>query len=186
MSLTWLFEEEDRRSRLLLSVQSGSDEWGTGEVTAEEELPPAPTNLKAQPGNGRVLLTWDPVPDAMYYNVYYMTTKGVQIKFSELTRPIAGPKDFKTKVHPDWCPGCGDFGVLNALQKACAELGIPPHTIVNVSGIGCSSNFPGYFRSYGMHTLHGRALPHAAGSRSTGNTNKVRRMASCLTTVRRS
>lgn len=98
MSLTWLFEEEDHRSRLLLSAQSGLDEWGTGEVTAEEELPPAPANLKAQPGNGRVLLTWDPVPDAMYYNIYYMTTKGVQIKFSELTRPIAGPQDFKTKI----------------------------------------------------------------------------------------
>ena len=72
-------------------------------------------------------------------------------------------KDFKGKVDPDWCPGCGDFGVLNALQKACAELGRRPHEIVTVSGIGCSSNFPGFFNAYGMHTLHGRALAVACG-----------------------
>lgn len=72
-------------------------------------------------------------------------------------------KDFKGKVHPDWCPGCGDFGVLTALQRACAELGKRPHEIVVVSGIGCSSNFPGYFNAYGMHTLHGRALAVATG-----------------------
>ena len=73
------------------------------------------------------------------------------------------PKDFKSKISPDWCPGCGDFGVLNCLQKACAELGIRPHEIVTVSGIGCSSNFPGFFNAYGMHTLHGRSLAVAAG-----------------------
>jgi 2-oxoglutarate ferredoxin oxidoreductase subunit beta len=72
-------------------------------------------------------------------------------------------KDFKTEVPPDWCPGCGDFGVLNALQKACAELEIQPHELMVVSGIGCSSNLPGFFRSYGMHSLHGRALPFATG-----------------------
>src|SRR5467141_2430540 len=71
--------------------------------------------------------------------------------------------EFKGKVDPDWCPGCGDFGVLNALQKACAELGRRPHEIVTVSGIGCSSNFPGFFNAYGMHTLHGRALAVACG-----------------------
>ena len=73
------------------------------------------------------------------------------------------PKDFKGKVDPDWCPGCGDFGVLNGLQKACSELGLRPHEILTVSGIGCSSNFPGYFNAYGMHTLHGRALAVATG-----------------------
>jgi 2-oxoglutarate ferredoxin oxidoreductase subunit beta len=72
-------------------------------------------------------------------------------------------KDFKSKVHPDWCPGCGDFGVLACLQKACAELGLRPHQIVTVSGIGCSSNLPGYINTYGMHTLHGRALAVATG-----------------------
>jgi len=73
------------------------------------------------------------------------------------------PKDFKGRVDPDWCPGCGDFGVLNSLQKACAELGLQPHEIVTISGIGCSSNFPGYFNAYGMHTLHGRTLAVATG-----------------------
>ncbi|MDA2922648.1 thiamine pyrophosphate-dependent enzyme [Patescibacteria group bacterium AH-259-L07] len=75
------------------------------------------------------------------------------------------PKDYKGKVNPDWCAGCGDFGVLNAFQKACSELGLPPHKILVVSGIGCSSNFPGFFNSYGMHTLHGRALPVATGAK---------------------
>jgi 2-oxoglutarate ferredoxin oxidoreductase subunit beta len=73
------------------------------------------------------------------------------------------PKDFKGKVDPDWCPGCGDFGLLNSVQKALAELGKKPHEVVCVSGIGCSSNFPGYLNAYGMHTLHGRALAVATG-----------------------
>ena len=74
-------------------------------------------------------------------------------------------KDFKGPVEPDWCAGCGDFGVLNSLQRACAELGLRPHQILTVSGIGCSSNLPGYFNSYGMHTLHGRSLPVATGAK---------------------
>jgi 2-oxoglutarate ferredoxin oxidoreductase subunit beta len=72
-------------------------------------------------------------------------------------------RDFKGKVDPDWCPGCGDFGVLNALQRACAELGLAPHQVLTVSGIGCSSNMPGYINAYGMHTLHGRSLAVATG-----------------------
>jgi 2-oxoglutarate ferredoxin oxidoreductase subunit beta len=74
-------------------------------------------------------------------------------------------KDFKAEVPPDWCPGCGDFGVLNALFQACAELELQPHEILVVSGIGCSSNLPGFFRSYGVHSLHGRALPFATGAK---------------------
>src|SRR5208337_1610107 len=74
-------------------------------------------------------------------------------------------KDFKTEVRPDWCPGCGDFGVLNALQRACADLEIQPHELMVVSGIGCSSNLPGFFRSYGVHSLHGRSLPFATGAK---------------------
>ena len=73
-------------------------------------------------------------------------------------------KDFKGQVDPDWCAGCGDFGVLSCVQKACAELGLRPHEILTVSGIGCSSNFPGYFNAYGMHTLHGRSLAVATGA----------------------
>jgi 2-oxoglutarate/2-oxoacid ferredoxin oxidoreductase subunit beta len=71
--------------------------------------------------------------------------------------------DLKGKVDPDWCPGCGDFGVLAALEKALVELQIPRHNVVAISGIGCSSNLPGYINTYGMHTLHGRALAVATG-----------------------
>ncbi len=71
--------------------------------------------------------------------------------------------DLKGKVDPDWCPGCGDFGVLAAVQKALVELQIPKHEVMTISGIGCSSNFPGFIDTYGMHTLHGRSLPVASG-----------------------
>src|SRR5499427_3907115 len=66
--------------------------------------------------------------------------------------------DLKGKVEPDWCPGCGDFGVLAAVEKALVELQIPNHNVVTISDIGCSSNFPGFINTYDMHTLHGRAL----------------------------
>ena len=70
---------------------------------------------------------------------------------------------YKGKVHPDWCPGCGDFSVLSALQTALFELGLQPHQVVVISGIGCSSNLPGFINTYGMHTLHGRALAVGTG-----------------------
>ena len=79
-------------------------------------------------------------------------------KLSQLTMA-----DLRGKADPDWCPGCGDFGVLAALQKALVELQIPTHQTVTISGIGCSSNLPGYINTYGMHTLHGRALAVATG-----------------------
>jgi 2-oxoglutarate ferredoxin oxidoreductase subunit beta len=83
---------------------------------------------------------------------------GVQRASQQLTMA-----DLKGKVDPDWCPGCGDFGVLAAVQKALVELQIPTYNVVTISGIGCSSNFPGYMNTYGMHTLHGRALAVATG-----------------------
>ena len=79
--------------------------------------------------------------------------------------PALVAKDFKPEVAPDWCPGCGDFGVLTGLFQACADLQIQPHNLLVVSGIGCSSNLPGFIRSYGVHSLHGRALPFATGSK---------------------
>ncbi|GAB4435852.1 MAG: 2-oxoacid:ferredoxin oxidoreductase subunit beta [Rhodocyclaceae bacterium] len=72
-------------------------------------------------------------------------------------------KDFKSAVKPIWCPGCGDYAVLNALAKALAELGRPPEQIAVVSGIGCSSRIPAYTSVYGFHGVHGRALPLATG-----------------------
>jgi 2-oxoglutarate ferredoxin oxidoreductase subunit beta len=73
-------------------------------------------------------------------------------------------KSLEADVHPDWCPGCGDFGVLKSLKEAIVELGIPPHEVLVVSGIGCSSNLPGFIRTYGVHSLHGRAVPVATGA----------------------
>ncbi len=74
-----------------------------------------------------------------------------------------GCGDFGVLAAADWCPGCGDFGVLAAVQKALVELQIPKHEVATISGIGCSSNFPGFIDTYGMHTLHGRSLPVASG-----------------------
>ncbi|MHB1628664.1 MAG: 2-oxoacid:ferredoxin oxidoreductase subunit beta [Bacilli bacterium] len=70
--------------------------------------------------------------------------------------------DFKGEK-PTWCPGCGDFGVLNALQRTAALLGLDPEDMVVVSGIGCSGKLSAYFGSYGLHTIHGRTLPTAQG-----------------------
>ena len=73
------------------------------------------------------------------------------------------PKDFKNDVAVRWCPGCGDHAILNVLHKAMAELGIPPHMIAVVSGIGCSSRLPYYMNTYGFHTIHGRGGAIATG-----------------------
>ncbi|HBH81414.1 MAG TPA: hypothetical protein DDY39_16440, partial [Nitrospira sp.] len=87
----WLCDDSQRFNRRLC-IDGLPGEWGGGDpVAEEEELPLPPQNVHAKSGNGRITITWDPVPDAMYYNLYFQTTKGVQIKFSELTRPIAGP-----------------------------------------------------------------------------------------------
>src|SRR3989338_2616210 len=94
----WLRDEMEWADRQDLRAEGNPDEWGAGGSTEQEELPPAPTNVVAKPGNGRVTITWDPVPDAMYYNLYYLTSKGVQIKFSELTRPIASEADFSSVI----------------------------------------------------------------------------------------
>ena len=73
------------------------------------------------------------------------------------------PLDYKTDLKPVWCPGCGDFAVLNSLYRALSELHYEPHETVLVSGIGCSSRLPGYVETYGFNSLHGRALPIATG-----------------------
>ena len=70
---------------------------------------------------------------------------------------------YKTKVEPVWCPGCGDFGVLNALCNALSTLEVDPKNLVFTSGIGCSGRLPPYVKAYGFHTVHGRVLPIATG-----------------------
>jgi 2-oxoglutarate ferredoxin oxidoreductase subunit beta len=73
------------------------------------------------------------------------------------------PKDFKSDLKPIWCPGCGDFGVVQAIYRALAAVGRPAHEIAFISGIGCSSRIPGYTTAYGFNSVHGRALPIALG-----------------------
>ncbi|MGI0132858.1 MAG: thiamine pyrophosphate-dependent enzyme [Thermoplasmata archaeon] len=75
--------------------------------------------------------------------------------------PLLGKSDTK----PTWCPGCGDYGVVAAVEMAVKRLKIPSHNIVIVSGIGCSSNLPHFLSAYGFHGIHGRALPIAEGVR---------------------
>jgi 2-oxoglutarate ferredoxin oxidoreductase subunit beta len=73
------------------------------------------------------------------------------------------PKDYKSEVKPTWCPGCGDFGVLNATYRGLSGLKLAPDQTVVISGIGCSSRFPHFMKTFGFHTVHGRALPIAQG-----------------------
>ncbi len=72
-------------------------------------------------------------------------------------------QNYESMVDPDWCPGCGDFAVLKAVKMGAAKAGVAPKDLVVVSGIGCSSNLPGFIHAYGFHSLHGRAVPVATG-----------------------
>ncbi len=72
--------------------------------------------------------------------------------------------DYKTDVHNDWCPGCGDFGIVNAIQMALAELQIPNHKAAIFSGIGCSGKTSHFINTFGVHTLHGRVMTFAQGA----------------------
>src|ERR1700730_2773699 len=71
--------------------------------------------------------------------------------------------DYKTSEGSWWCPGCGDFGVLAALQKALLDLAVPPEQIALVAGIGCSGNIGNYINSYNLHVTHGRTMPASLG-----------------------
>ncbi|ADG05259.1 2-oxoacid:ferredoxin oxidoreductase subunit beta [Kyrpidia tusciae] len=76
---------------------------------------------------------------------------------------MATVKEFRNNVRPNWCPGCGDFSVQAAIQRALANLGVEPEQVAVVSGIGCSGRISGYINTYGFHGVHGRALPLAQG-----------------------
>lgn len=73
--------------------------------------------------------------------------------------------DYKTDVHNDWCPGCGDFGIVNAIQMALAEMELERDNTVIFSGIGCSGKTSHFINTYGIHTLHGRVLTFAQGAK---------------------
>lgn len=72
-------------------------------------------------------------------------------------------KEFRNNVKPNWCPGCGDFSVQAAIQRAAANAGLTPENVAVISGIGCSGRISGYINSYGLHGIHGRSLPIAQG-----------------------
>jgi 2-oxoglutarate/2-oxoacid ferredoxin oxidoreductase subunit beta len=80
-----------------------------------------------------------------------------------ITDAALAPKDYASDQEVRWCPGCGDYAILKAVQKACAELGVKRERTVFVSGIGCAARFPYYMSSYGFHTVHGRAPAIATG-----------------------
>jgi 2-oxoglutarate ferredoxin oxidoreductase subunit beta len=84
--------------------------------------------------------------------------------------PIAASltaKDFVTDQEVRWCPGCGDYSILAQVQKVMPQIGVPRENIVIISGIGCSSRFPYYMNTYGMHSIHGRATAIASGLKAT-------------------
>lgn len=72
-------------------------------------------------------------------------------------------KEFRNNVKPNWCPGCGDFSIQAAIQRAAANVGLEPTNLAVISGIGCSGRISGYINAYGLHGIHGRALPIAQG-----------------------
>ncbi|WP_300601556.1 2-oxoacid:ferredoxin oxidoreductase subunit beta [Niabella sp.] len=86
---------------------------------------------------------------------------------SEVITPALTAKDFATDQEVRWCPGCGDYSILAQVQRVMPGLGIPKENIVFISGIGCSSRFPYYMNTYGMHSIHGRATAIASGLKAT-------------------
>jgi len=82
---------------------------------------------------------------------------------TDVTVPLTTKKDWTSDQEVRWCPGCGDYGILLAVQQLMPDLGVRPENVVFVSGIGCSSRFPYYMNTYGIHSIHGRAPAIATG-----------------------
>ncbi|MCE2845386.1 MAG: 2-oxoacid:ferredoxin oxidoreductase subunit beta [Sediminibacterium sp.] len=91
-----------------------------------------------------------------------MSTESIQATVASLTA-----KDFATDQEVRWCPGCGDYSILAQVQKVMPTIGVPKENIVIISGIGCSSRFPYYMNTYGMHSIHGRATTIASGLKAS-------------------
>ena len=77
--------------------------------------------------------------------------------------PVLKPADFASDQDVRWCPGCGDYSILAQMKKVLPTLGVPRENMVFISGIGCSSRFPYYMNTYGIHSIHGRAPAFATG-----------------------
>src|SRR5512136_890729 len=89
--------------------------------------------------------------------------EGIMKSTNEIPVPKYSVKDFSSDQDVRWCPGCGDYSILAQTQRILPDLGIPKHKMVFVSGIGCSSRFPYYMKTYGIHGIHGRATAIASG-----------------------
>ena len=103
---------------------------------------------------------------------------------TETALPVLTPGDFASDQEVRWCPGCGDYSILAQMKKVLPTLGIPPEQTVFVSGIGCSSRFPYYMNTYGIHSIHGRAPAVATRfedrrARSVGVGHHGRRRRAC-------
>lgn len=96
-----------------------------------------------------------------------LTLLAIFNKMSEVLAPALTAKDFATDQEVRWCPGCGDYSILAQVQRVMPSLGIPKENIVFISGIGCSSRFPYYMETYGMHSIHGRATAIASGLKAS-------------------
>jgi len=91
-----------------------------------------------------------------------MSTETIETTVAALTA-----KDFATDQEVRWCPGCGDYSILASVQKVMPTIGVARENIVIISGIGCSSRFPYYMNTYGMHSIHGRATAIASGLKAS-------------------
>ena len=89
---------------------------------------------------------------------------------------MATVQDFTNDIRPTWCPGCGNFGIWNALKRAFVQAGLDPLEVLLVSGIGCGSKINDYMHIQGMHTLHGRGLAVAQGAKLANHALKVFRL----------
>ena len=80
---------------------------------------------------------------------------------------------YRSSIDPIWCPGCGDYGVLKAVEDTLTELAVPPEDVIAVSGIGCSGRLPHFLNVYALHGTHGRALPTAIGAKVARIRNRL-------------
>src|SRR6188768_1388915 len=115
-------------------------------------------SMRSSASRGHTKSSSDRVPDSLEAKPVTATNGVISADLPVLTR-----KDFVSNQEVRWCPGCGDYSILAQMQKMLPDLGIRRENIVFVSGIGCSSRFPYYLDTYGMHSIHGRAPAIATG-----------------------
>src|SRR6185503_2806054 len=142
-------EEPRRRAEALQEGHRARDEHGPAADGAARQVPGRRRGHEQDPGPA-VQAGGDRKSDRGEHEV-------------TATLPVYTKKDFQTDQEVRWCPGCGDYAILAAVQSIFPELGVPREKFAVVSGIGCSSRFPYYMNTFGFHTIHGRAPAIASG-----------------------